>query len=235
MRKPPARNVKYKATIKDWPEGDRPREKLLQRGADALTEAELLAIFIRTGIRGSTAVDIAKRILGEKESLRSVGNMSPAEFKKHGLGPARSAAILAAFELAKRIPLKDGNAKPVLRTPDEVFQRYGQKFRDLKHEEFWALLLNSANRIIAEKKVTSGTLNSSLVHPRECFQWAIAESAASVIFIHNHPSGNPEPSSEDVAVTKQLVESGKILGIPVNDHIIIAGNSFTSFAEQGLL
>ena len=161
--------------------------------------------------------------------------MSPAEFKKYGLGPARSAAILAAFELAKRIPLKDGNVKPVLRTPDEVFQRYGQKFRDLKHEEFWALLLNSANGIIAEKKVTSGTLNSSLVHPRECFQWAIAESAASVIFIHNHPSGNPEPSSEDVAVTKQLVESGKILGIPVNDHIIIAGNSFTSFAEQGLL
>ena len=223
----------YRATIKQWPEGDRPREKMSQRGPEALTEAELLAILIRTGTKGSTAVDIAKKLLADGRTLQDLAGMSPAEFKAFQVGHARASAIIAALELSRRLQPLD--AQPVIRTPEDVAKRFFSKFRDVKHEEFWTLLLSSSNRIVSERKITSGTLNTSLVHPRECFKPAIRESAASVIFLHNHPSGNPEPSAEDIAVTKQLVESGRILGIPVHDHIIIAGTSFTSFADRGLI
>lgn len=200
-----------------------------------MTEAELLAILIRTGTKGSTAVDLAKRLLREGRTLKDLAEMAPAEFKFFGIGRARASAIVAAFELSRRFKPTDGADQPVFRTPEDVAKRFFAKFRDVKHEEFWSVLLSTSNRLVSERRVTSGTLNTSLVHPRECFRPAIKESAASVIFLHNHPSGNPEPSAEDIAVTKQLVESGKILGIPVHDHIIIAGNSFTSFADRGLL
>jgi DNA repair protein RadC len=225
----------YHSTIKDWPEGERPREKMMQKGADSLTQAELLAILIRTGTKGTTALDLAKGLLTEGRTLRDLAAMAPADFQAFGIGPARATSIVAAFELARRERSEVGDEKPIFRVPSDVAKKYSSKFRDLKHEEFWALLLNSANRLIAERRVTSGTLNTSLVHPRECFKAAIRESAASVIFLHNHPSGNPEPSAEDLSITKQLVESGKILGIPVHDHIILAGTTFTSFAERGLL
>lgn len=207
----------------------------MQRGADALTEAELLAILIRTGKKGSTAVDLAKSLLAGERTLQDIADMSPAEFKQFHIGRARAAAIIAAFELSRRFQSSNGKDQPIFRTPEDVAKRFFAKFRDVKHEEFWSLLLSSSNRLVSERKITSGTLNTSLVHPRECFKPAIRESAASVIFLHNHPSGNPEPSAEDIAVTKQLVESGRILGIPVHDHIIIAGSSFTSFADRGLL
>ena len=222
-------------TIKDWPEGDRPREKLYQNGPSALSEAELLAILIRTGIRGKTALDLARRLLGEAGSLGKVAQMTVKDLEEHEIGRARATAIVAAFELSRRIPLNDGESKPTFRVPQDVADRYMRKFKDLRHEEFWILILNSANQLVREKQVTTGTLNSSLVHPRECFREAIKENAASVIFFHNHPSGNPEPSQEDISITKQLVESGKILGIPVHDHIILGAGSFTSFTERGLL
>ena len=225
----------YRPTIKEWPEDDRPREKMIQRGAEALTEAELLAILIRTGTKGTTAVDLAKGLLAEGMTLQNLAQMTPIEFKKFNIGRARATAIVAAFELSRRFKPADGADQPIFRTPEDVAKKFFAKFRDIKHEEFWSLLLSSSNRLVAERRITSGTLNTSLVHPRECFKPAIRESAASVIFLHNHPSGNPEPSAEDIAVTHQLVESGKILGIPVHDHIIIAGDSFTSFADRGLL
>jgi DNA repair protein RadC len=231
----PEDDVRYRTTIKDWPEGERPREKMIARGAVSLTEAELLAILIRTGTKGSTALDIAKKLLSDHRTLRDVAVMGIADLRELGIGQARAAAIVAAFELSRRLPTGDGNARPIFRSPEEVAQRYTARFRDLKHEEFWALLLTTSNQLMKEVRITSGTLNSSLVHPRECFYDAIKEKAASVIFLHNHPSGNPEPSQEDLAVTRQLVEAGKILGIPVHDHLIIAAQGMTSFAQRGLL
>lgn len=222
-------------SIKQWPVGERPREKLRALGPDVLSEAELLGILIRTGMRGQTALDLARNLLAGAGSLTKIAQMDVRELGAYGIGPARAAAIVAAFELSRRIPRSDGKTKPVFRSPGDVAERYSSQFKDLRHEEFWVLLLNSANQLIRHCRVTQGTLNTSLVHPRECFHEAIKEKAASVIFIHNHPSGNPEPSQEDMVVTKQLVDSGKILGIPVHDHIILAGSTFVSFAERGLL
>ncbi len=225
----------YHTTIKQWPEGERPREKLLHSGAAALSEAELLAILIRTGTKGATAVDLAKKLLASGQSLRDLARMSALDIEQLGIGRTRAVTIVAAFELMRRLPTSDGNLKPTFRTPNDVVNRFGPRLRDLKHEEFWVLLLNAANHLLRDVKISSGTLDSSLVHPRECFHDAIKEKAASVIFLHNHPSGNAEPSREDLSITKQLVEAGKVLGIPVHDHIIIAGGGFTSFAERGLL
>ncbi|MBI3585889.1 MAG: DNA repair protein RadC [Ignavibacteriales bacterium] len=220
--------------MKQWPESERPREKLLQYGSAALSEAELIAILIRTGSKGATAVDLAKKLLSDGRTLRDIAQMSVHDLESLGIGRVRATSIVAAFELTRRLPLDDG-AKPMFRTPEDVANRYIPKLRDLKHEEFWSLLLSASNRLISEVKISSGILNSSLVHPRECFHHAIKEKAACVIFIHNHPSGNPEPSPEDITITKQLVEAGNILGIPVHDHIIVAGGKFTSFAEKGLM
>lgn len=227
--------VVYRTTIKDWPEGDRPREKLEHKGPDALSEAELLAILIRTGKKGSTALDLARCLLAEGRTLRDVAQMTVRDLESNGIGKARATSIVAACELSRRLPSSLGKDRPVFHSPEDVAQIYVPKLRDLKHEEFWVLLLTSANRLIADCMITSGTLNSSLVHPRECFQEALKQSAATVIFIHNHPSGNGEPSQEDIAITKQLVDSGRILGIPVHDHIIVAGSTFTSLADRGLI
>jgi DNA repair protein RadC len=228
-------SVVYRTTIKDWPEGDRPREKLEQKGASTLSEAELLAILIRTGNKGATALDLAKRLLSHGKTLRDVAQMSVQDFVDLRIGKARATSVIAACELARRFPSSMSKEKPVFHSPEDVASIYVPKLRDLKHEEFWVLLLTSANSLIADKMITRGTLNSSLVHPRECFQDALKQSAATVIFLHNHPSGNAEPSQEDIAITKQLVESGKVLGIPVHDHIIVAGGTFTSFADRGLM
>jgi DNA repair protein RadC len=161
--------------------------------------------------------------------------MSIVDLSHLGIGLVRAASIVAAFELLRRLPASEGTSRPTLQSPEDVTRIYSPKLRDLRHEEFWALLLTTANHLMREVRITSGTLNSSLVHPRECFAEAVKERAASVIFVHNHPSGNPEPSQEDLAITKQLVESGKVLGIPVYDHIIVGGAQFTSFAQRGLL
>jgi len=223
----------YHTTIKQWPEGERPREKLVAYGPASLSEAELLAILIRTGSKGATAVDLAKKLFTEQRTLRDVARMSVVDLERFGIGRARATAIVAAFELSRRLPGSDGESKPVFRTPEDVSRRYVPRLRDHKHEEFWVLLLSTSNQLLREIKITQGTLNSSLVHPRECFSEALKEKAASVIFVHNHPSGNPEPSQEDMAITKQLVEAGRILGIPVYDHIIVADSSFTSLAQRG--
>ena len=225
----------YRTTIKEWAEGERPREKLQRHGASTLSEAELIAILIRTGTKGATAVDLARTLLAESRTLRDIARMSVKDIVGLGVGTAHATAIVAAFELSRRLPASDGNAKPVFRSPGEVAAWIGPRLRDLQHEEFWTLVLSAANQLQEEARVSSGTLNASLVHPRECFRPAIQSNAASVIFVHNHPSGNPEPSQEDIAMTKQLVDAGRILDIPVHDHIIIAGASFTSFAERGMI
>ena len=133
------------------------------------------------------------------------------------------------------MPASGGSERPVFRAPEDVAAVFLPKLRDLQHEEFWVLLLSTSNQLIREIRITSGTLNSSLVHPRECFAEALKEKAASVIYVHNHPSGNPEPSQEDLSITRQLTEAGKILGIPVYDHIVVGGARFVSFAQRSLL
>lgn len=229
--------VQY-TSIKDWPEDERPREKLVKHGASSLSESELLAILINTGSGKQSAVDLAKKLLREYKSLRalsglSVGDMKQRKFK--GIGKVKAIVLVAAFEIARRLasPSKDDDAP--IRTPDDVAQRYKPHLRDLKQEVFMVLCLNSANRIIQERTITKGLLNSSLTHPREVFREAILENAASVILLHNHPSGNLEPSREDIQITKQLVDAGRIIGISVQDHIIIGGNGFTSMMERGLM
>ncbi|MBM4167589.1 MAG: JAB domain-containing protein [Ignavibacteria bacterium] len=225
----------YHTKIRDWPEGERPREKLSRHGANSLTEAELLAILIRTGTRGATAVDVAKKLLSETRSLRELARMNVSDLTRRGIGPARAATIVAAFELHRRIPPDDTAKLPTISSPEDVVHWFLPKLTDLMHEEFWVLLLSSSNKLLKALRVTVGTLNTSLVHPRECFHEALKEKAAAVVFMHNHPSGNAEPSQEDITITRQLVESGRILGIPVHDHIIIAGSRYVSFAERGLL
>lgn len=225
----------YHTTIKQWPAGERPREKLLNHGAASLTEADLLAILLRTGSRGVTAVDLAKKLLSENRTLRDLARLSVPDLHQLGIGRARAASIVAAFELARRLPASNGIDRPHFHAPEDVARVFLPRLRDLRHEEFWALLLTTANQLMREIRISSGTLNSSLVHPRECFSEALKEKAASVIFVHNHPSGNPEPSQEDITITRQLSEAGKILGIPVYDHVIVAGAQFASFAQRGLL
>lgn len=222
--------------IKDWPAGERPREKLLQRGPKALTDAELLAIIIRVGSGKATAVDLARSILSQERSLRSVASKTPQELMRmKGIGEAKAVELLAAFEIGRRVNAAAPDERPLMNSPEAVAAMLVPRLRERKNESFWVLLLDSKNGLMHEEEVTVGTLNASLVHPREVFKVAIDRRAAAVIVAHNHPSGNPEPSTEDINVTRQLVDAGKIIGIPLHDHIIVAGDSYTSFAERGLM
>ena len=226
----------YHTSIKQWPEDERPREKLARRGSEALSDAELLAILIRSGAGKVNAVDVSNTILRELGPLDQLTRRSFLELRRfHGLGQVKSLTLLAAFELGRRACSTRGITRPSIHAPEDIARIYQPLLRDLQHEVFKVILLDSANHLLRDVKVSEGILNSSLVHPREVFRHAILEPAASVILLHNHPSGNPEPSAEDLQITKQLIESGKILGIPVHDHIILTAGSYTSFAERGLL
>ncbi len=225
----------YHLKITEWPLEERPREKLLSRGVQSLSDSELLAILIRSGAGKITAVDLANTLLKDYETLHRICTRSVQELRQYkGLGDTKAITLLAAFELGRRSSKKDSEIINI-NSPEDVFKYFQSGFRDLKQEVFKVLLLNSANHFLRIVKISDGILNSSLVHPREVFYPAINEPAASIILMHNHPSGNPEPSSDDIQITRQIVEAGKILGIPVHDHIIIAIDKFTSFAEKGLI
>jgi DNA repair protein RadC len=225
--------------IKKWPEKERPRERLLQHGAQSLTEAELLGILIGKGTRNKTAIDVARQLLDRYESLQELFTRSPSELMKiKGIGSAKAAILSAAFELVRRVQSQksQGQAKkPTFKRSADVAGCYIPLMRDLRKEVFKVLLLNRANRLIKEVTVSEGTLDASVVHPREVFREALLEPTSSVILIHNHPSGNATPSEEDLRLTKQLVEAGRLLGIKVHDHIILAGESHRSFADEGLM
>ena len=225
--------------IKKWPEKERPRERLLQHGAQSLTEAELLGILIGKGTRNKTAIDVARQLLDRYESLQELFARSPSELMKiNGIGPAKAAILSAAFDLVRRVQSQksQGQAKkPTFKRSADVAGCYIPLMRDLRKEVFKVLLLNRANRLIKEVTVSEGTLDASVVHPREVFREALLEPTSSVILIHNHPSGNATPSEEDLRLTKQLVEAGRLLGIKVHDHIILAGEGYRSFADEGLI
>ncbi len=226
----------YHSTISDWPIEERPREKLMRGGPQALSDAETLAILLRSGTGRITAVDLAKTLLRGFRSLENLACRSYQELQHYkGVGAAKAVGIVAAFELGRRAATDRREEKPRINSPDDVVRRYQPMMRDRKQEEFKVLLLDSANHLLRDATVSTGILNSSLVHPREVFRPAILEPAASVILLHNHPSGNPEPSSEDLQITHQLIDAGRIIGIPVHDHIIIAIDKYASFAERGLL
>lgn len=216
---------------------DRPRERLLRLGPAALTVVELLAIVIGTGTSGADARTVADQLLGAaggrlcRLARRPVASLAGVT----GVGRAKAARIGAALELARRLLAEDREPEVPVRSPADVYRWCRPALCDLVVEEFRLLTLDAQNRITRDLLVTRGTLTSSLVHPREVFRPAIAEAAAGVIVVHNHPSGDPTPSAEDRAVTRQLVEAGRLLDLPVYDHVIVGGDRYFSFAEAGLL
>ena len=231
-----AEPLHFRTRIKDWPDEERPREKLLKHGPETLSDAELLAILIGSGTDKVTALDLAKKLIVDYRSLRGLASASPSDLRKfRGIGQARSVELVSTFELARRLQAQRDERPVTIRSPEDVAKLFIPKLRDLKREVFYVVLLSSANGLLKEVKISEGHLNASVVHPREVFKAAIDELAASVILVHNHPSGNPEPSAEDVNVTKQLAEAGKVMSIEVLDHIIVAGNEFLSLAEKGLI
>ncbi|MDQ3222319.1 MAG: DNA repair protein RadC [Gemmatimonadota bacterium] len=216
---------------------DRPRERLWSLGAAALTTAELLAILLGTGGAGQDVLELSWRLLEVSDgSLRRLAQRPSAELLRlHGIGPSKAARLLAAFELGARGAREERPRVHRIREPEDVLRLFGNRLRDLQVEEFHLLALDSQSQVLREVLITRGLLNSSLVHPREVFRPAIAEAAAGIIVVHNHPSGDPTPSAEDRAATKQLVAAGQLLDLPVYDHVIIAGDRFVSFAAAGLL
>jgi DNA repair protein RadC len=222
--------------VRDLPLDDRPREKLLRLGPANLTDAELLALILRTGMGGGSALDLARDLLRRYGSLGGVARVMPAELLRiKGLGPAKVAGLSAALELSRRRASESEIATPLLTGPEDVARHLVPRLRDLPWEVFILVILDSRNALRKQIELSRGSLNASIVHPREVFKAAIDERAAGIIVAHNHPSGNAEPSREDLDLTRQLVESGKILGIPLHDHIIVAGDRFTSLAERGVL
>ena len=216
---------------------ERPRERLWSLGPSALTSVELLAVLLGTGTGRHTALDLAARLLEVGEgSLRRVAMRPRAELlRTEGIGPGKGGRLLAAFEIGARLAGEDRPAAPRIREPEDVARLFQARLRDLQVEEFHLLALDSQSQVLRQVLVTRGLLNSSLVHPREVFRAAIAEAAAGIIVVHNHPSGDPTPSAEDRTVTRQLAEAGRLLDLPLYDHVIIGGDRFVSLATLGLL
>ena len=228
---------KYKPylSIKDWAEEDRPREKLLNRGRQSLTDAELLAIILGSGSREGTAVDLARNILSNFENdLGQLGQCSVADLLKfRGVGEAKAIAIVAALELGRRRELVPREEKPVIRNSTDAYRVMAPLLLDLHQEEFWLLLLNQANRVIARRQISLGGINKTLADARVIFRCALEDRACSIILFHNHPSGALQPSQADVALTEKLFAAGGLIDIQVLDHIIVAGQGYYSFADEG--
>jgi DNA repair protein RadC len=223
-------------SIRDWPTDERPREKLLKLGSSALSEAELIAILLRTGIRGRSALDIARDLLVTFRSLRGLLTANrEAVCATAGLGPARYAALQAALELARRHAQELMQHGPALSNPQSTRDYLTLRLRDLDHEVFCCLYLDNRNRIKACEELFRGTLDGATVHPREVVKRALAHQAAAVILAHNHPSGVAEPSQADEIITRRLKDALALVDIKVLDHLVVGDGHCTSFAERGLL
>jgi DNA repair protein RadC len=223
-------------SIKNWPEGERPREKLLKDGAHSLTVAQLLAIILRTGDGGKSALDLAIEILNTFEELRKIEMASLAEFTSiKGMGKAKITQLKAAFELGRRLAEEPFIRGSAFSSGHDVYSYYHGRLKNLKKEVFYCLMLDAKNRILKDYRISEGTLTNSLIHPREAFKDAIKESSAAVIFVHNHPSGDPGPSREDILITERLVTVGDLIGIRVLDHIIVGDGKYMSMREEGYI
>ncbi|MGI6285322.1 hypothetical protein MHOCP_05010 [Moorella humiferrea] len=222
-------------TIKEMPADLRPRERLLTAGPQALSNAELLAILIRTGTRTETAIDVARRLLSRPEGLQYLASASLEELRQEkGIGLAKAAELKAALELGRRLAAFN-LSRTVVKNPWDVAGLLMDEMRFLDRENFRTVSLNTKNQVIGIDNVSVGSLNSSPAHPREVFKNPIRRSAAAIILAHNHPSGDPTPSQEDIMVTRRLVEAGRILGIEVLDHLIIGDGHFFSLKERNLI
>lgn len=229
--------MKKSFTIHDLPIYERPRERLQKFGAEALSAQEILALILGRGIGGESVMVTAQRLLSQFGSIKGIAGASLEELAQvRGIGLAKASQIKAAFELANRLEgYPELGKKPVVKTPDDVVSLVRGRLKGKKKEHFLALLLDTRGQLIKISEISIGSLDSSIVHPREVFKEAISASAASVVFAHNHPSGVPEPSEDDVKLTERLAETGEVMGIEVLDHIIISDNNYVSLKREGLL
>jgi len=223
--------------IKEWSPDDRPREKLLQKGRSALTDAELVAILLGSGTATTSAVDVAKNILAKADnSLHELARLSVKDLMKiRGIGAAKAITVVAAMELGRRRSELDQDEKPKITCSRDVFELLKPTLMDVPHEEFWVLLLNRANRVIKSVQVSQGGVSGTVADPRIIFKSALEELASGIILAHNHPSGNLTASQADIQLTRKLKDGARLLDVQVLDHLILAGQKYYSFADEGLL
>ncbi len=228
--------VKKSFTIHDLPASERPRERLQKFGAEALSAQEILAVILGRGISGESVMVTAQRLLSQFGSLKGIASASLEELSGvRGIGLAKAAQIRAVFELTSRLEdYHDSEKREVVKTPEDVVAQVRSRLKSKKKEYFLALLLDTRSQLIRIAEISVGSLDSSIVHPREVFKEAISASAASVIFAHNHPSGDPEASEDDISLTKRLAEAGEIMGIDVLDHVIIGDRKYLSLKREGM-
>jgi DNA repair protein RadC len=231
-------STEYKnLTIKDWALEDRPREKMLKRGIGSLSDAELLAILIKSGTQNENAVAIAQRILISANcNLNELAKFSLADFTStKGIGEAKGITIMAALELGRRRKLSEALSRPKIQSSNDVMEIFQPQLADLPHEEFWVLFLNRANKVIDQTRITQGGVTGTIFDIKLIMKSAIEKLASSVIICHNHPSGNPKPSEQDIKITQKLKEAAQIFEISLLDHIIITDSECYSFADNGIL
>lgn len=222
--------------MKDLPLELMPRERMIQLGPEALSNQELLAVLLRTGSKGENVLDLAERLLGDYNGIAGLARMTVHEAKDiYGIGPAKATALTAALELGKRLAATGTGQRPIVNSPQDVARLMMEEMRYLDREHFKVITLTTKNHVLGIGQISVGLLNSSLVHPRECFKEAIRRNSNAIILVHNHPSGDPAPSREDVEVTRRMAQAGEILGIEVLDHVIIGDNRYISLKERGIL
>jgi len=220
--------------IKSLPKEDRPRERLFNLGPNALSSAELIAIILRTGTSGVSAINLSQKLLVDFGNLKSLAQASVEEISKiGGVGRVKAISLKAAFELGARLSTIDVTEKTIIKKPEDVYALISDQMRLSRQEIFKVIVLNTKNHVLKIETVTVGILNASLIHPRELFRPAIQSSAHNIILVHNHPSGDPSPSEEDIVITKKLIDAGRIVDIEVKDHVIIGDGKFVSLKQKG--
>ena len=228
--------VEYRFTIKEMPEEERPREKMIKYGSESLSDAELLALIIRIGNRNRTAVELSQDILNQYGGLKSLNKLGINDLTEiKGMGKAKAVQIQALVELSKRLATLNKEERDIIKCPADTAHLLMPELRYLTQEVFKLVLLDTQNQVISMPMISKGSLTSSIVHPREVFREAINHSSAAIVLAHNHPSGVPDPSKQDIKITKKLIASGKIIGIEVLDHIIIGDGIFLSMKEKGYI
>jgi DNA repair protein RadC len=229
-------DLEPKMMIRDVHIADRPRERLVRQGAPSLSNQELIAILLRTGTKDESVLVLANRVLSSFDKIQDLRDATVEEFTKiNGIGNAKAVQLLAAAELGKRLYQKHSEGRYTIRSPEDAATYLMTDMSSLTQEHFVVLFLNVKNEVLHKQTIFIGSLNSSIVHPREIFREAVKRSAASIICAHNHPSGNPTPSPEDIEVTKRLSEAGALMGIEVLDHVIIGDHQFISLKEKGYM
>jgi DNA repair protein RadC len=222
--------------MKDVPHEDRPRERLIREGASSLSNQELLAILLHSGTRNESVMQLAERLVSRFDGLDLLKEASIEELKQvKGIGTAKAVQLLAGFEIGQRMARMVHDSRYAIRSPEDGAEYVMEEMRSLKQEHFVTLFLNTKNQVLHKRTIFVGSLNASIVHPREVFKEAVRQSAASIICFHNHPSGDPTPSREDIDVTKRLASCGKMLGVDVLDHIVIGDRRFVSLKQKGLM